>query len=443
MNQSSLIGHVLELCELTDLSSDASDKIVASFFHKRKYLGAKDRRFILESVYIFIRNRRFIDILLKRFANENINSSELDTTHIRYLPLYVASSLVVENTNTKIDLSTINTYWKTYFPNIDIEQYISWMNDNKELKFLYHDKIKYLAVRYSTSDWFVQELIKQYGEETEKLLETFNTSAQTILRVNQLKTNREECMRRLNDEGIKAVPTSISPVGLVALNRFNCNTSQAFKEGWYEIQDEGSQLVSILTSPKPGDFIIDACAGAGGKTLHLANLIQDKGRILSLDVNEYKLKALSKRAERAGVKSITTKLQKEIKSKELNNSADVILVDAPCSGTGRLRRSPETKLRITEDNVNYYASLQLNILQEYFQYVKVGGKLVYVTCSVLESENEKIIETFLSNNQNYVLAASSDKLFYSICKPNDRYIKLLPHIHHTDGFFIAIMNRIS
>jgi len=269
MNTTSLVGHVLQLFEQIDGQTQPADHITADFFRQKKYLGSHDRRFISEAVFGMIRHRRFIKTLVKEFVSENPRTQELEGPHVRYLALYVAYLRGVENQS---NLSP--NFWKTYFPKIELEQFSDWIDLHKDRKFLDSDATVQLGVKYSFPDWMVNEWQEQIGGETENLLQALNSSPSVSLRVNLLKTTRDACRERLLKEGIETELSNVSTAGLLSQKRFHNLSSKSFLEGWYEIQDEGSQLVSQIADPRPGEIVIDACAGAGGKSLHMAQLIR-------------------------------------------------------------------------------------------------------------------------------------------------------------------------
>jgi 16S rRNA (cytosine967-C5)-methyltransferase len=207
------------------------------------------------------------------------------------------------------------------------------------------------------------------------------------------------------------------------------------------MQDEGSQLISLIASPKSGDVVIDACAGAGGKTLHLAELMKNEGEIVAIDIERKRLEELQSRANRAGITIIRTMLRNEVLPENFFSKADLVLVDAPCSGTGTIRRNPALKWSVNESLVKHYAEQQMNILEENSRYVKQGGKLVYATCSLMRQENEEIVEAFLEKHNYFTLRTPKEEWIKYHLSFSPNAIALLPHRHQTDGFFVVILNR--
>lgn len=356
-----------------------SDKTLEYIFKTNKKLGKRDRQFIAETTYNIIRNY--------------------------FLYSYLAGS------------KNIETILNTYLQNIQNNAALS----NHHLP----DKIK-----LSFNDDLWQEGIQQLGHEKWiKEAMALNQPAPLVLRTNTLKTSRQELKEKLHSLDIECTEITDVPESLIILNKKYLSQNDLFKSGYYEFQDLSSQKVShfipkeILANAKR---IVDACAGAGGKTLHLSALMKNKGQIIAMDTDEKKLKELQKRAARAGCSNITIKHINSSKViKRLHQSADILLVDAPCSGTGIIKRNPDTKLKFSSEHLKKLIALQKNILQNYASIVKPGGYLLYVTCSILPSENEKQTEWFLSQHQNFKLI--KQQTLY----PSEGY----------DGFYLVLLKN--
>ncbi len=436
MNNSSLIGHIIQLLEHTETETLPPDRVTASFLRSKKYLGPSERRFISDTIFGIIRYRKYIRSLLKQFIETHPDMIALEGPHVRYLAYFTIFITIFDN---KFQIPPL--YWKTHFPNIDLEYFNNWVVRNKTLDPLTSDNISYLSTKYSFQEWMVQRWIEQVGGEIEQLLVKLNQPAQTILRVNTRKIKREECQSRLRAEGIETEKTLISPAGLITNKRFNFRAFNTFKEGLFEVQDEGSQLISLIADPKPGNVVIDACAGAGGKSLHLGDIMNNEGKIYSIDVNNERLRELESRAKRSGINIIKIISRDNLKPETLIEKADIVLVDAPCSGVGTIRRNPGLKWSVTKSLVQHYSNLQKEILSFNSSFVKCGGKLVYATCSIFKEENENIVENFLKTHLNFIPVDLTD-YFHGIDLKRDRKsITLYPHRYNTDGFFIAIMKR--
>jgi 16S rRNA (cytosine967-C5)-methyltransferase len=299
------------------------------------------------------------------------------------------------------------------------------VNANKLLQFFSRSDLP-RAVKESIPDWLDQIGFEQLGSRWEKLLKALNTQAPVVLRANRLKTDREKLRLALEREGIDARPFEGFEDALVLAVRKNVFRTEAFKKGLFEVQDLASQAVAPFLDPQPGERVIDACAGAGGKTLHIAALMKNKGRLISMDVEERKLGELRVRTSRNGVDIVEVRVIESSKTiKRLENSADRVLLDVPCSGLGVLRRNPDAKWKMTPRQIDEISKIQREILGTYPKMVKSGGVLVYSTCSLLPSENEKQVQWFLSENSDWSL--EGEKHFW----PDEGF----------DGFYMAKLRR--
>jgi 16S rRNA (cytosine967-C5)-methyltransferase len=440
MNLSSLVGHLLELLRLTEKTSKPIDRVIAEFFRTRSYLGSHDRRFVAEKYYAIVRHRRYLEALLEQCAADLPHGGFLDHLPERYVVLYLFSELRLMS-DLPVDQILPMSLWKTSFPSIDLSSVVEWWKIHSSLDFLGADPIVSLGVKYSFQDWMVAEWLSALGTETDRLLEAMNRQAPVTLRVNLLKCTVEECRARLQEEGIASERTVLSPVGLVLAKRFAAQSSPAFRDGWFEIQDEGSQLISVVANPQPGSLLIDACAGAGGKSLHLAELMGNRGEIVAVDIDRRKLSELETRARRAGVTNIRTIASGDLDPMQFQNTADCILVDAPCSGSGTIRRNPGIKWRLTESSIEEFHKLQSVLLGTYAGCVKVGGKLLYSTCSLFRRENEAVIAEFISMHKQFQLLPIS-----GVCRApedpgNGIGCTLYPQRWGTDGFYLALLER--
>ncbi len=302
------------------------------------------------------------------------------------------------------------------------------------------------ALRLSFPTWLLERFVNALGrEEGLALASAMNGRAPLTVRVNGARISREELQARLAEEKIVARPTELSPMGLVFETRVNAFGLRAFQDGLYEVMDEGSQLVAEAVAPPPRGRVADACAGAGGKTLALAALLDGQGRILALDSAGKKLEELRRRARRAGLSNVAAR---EVKGAQLPPEAklggwDRVLVDAPCSGLGTLRRNPEARWRLSPKAVDAFPSLQLSLLVTYAPLVAPGGRVIYATCTVLPEENERVVERFLAERPDFSLMPLKEIWGKERCGRlgDETFLKLYPHRHDTDGFFAAVMRR--
>ncbi|HCN77885.1 MAG TPA: RNA methyltransferase, partial [Verrucomicrobiales bacterium] len=252
------------------------------------------------------------------------------------------------------------------------------------------------AVRASLPDWLDELMARELGADWPAIRDSLNQPAAVFLRVNTLKTDRRSLKVRLAQEGFITETVTDIPTALRMAQRYNVFGLAAFKEGLFEVQDASSQRIAPFLQVEPGQKVVDACAGAGGKALHMAALMQNKGRVIALDIHEWKLKELRKRAARAGVDVIETRPIESAKTfKRLAGHADRLLLDVPCSGLGVLRRNPDAKWKLRPEEIARLIVQQQEILQSYSRMVKPGGKMVYATCSILPAENEKQVQAFL------------------------------------------------
>lgn len=370
-----------------------ADKVIQRNLKNQRQWGARDRRFFAETVYEIVRWER----LLAYLADDN-------------------------------DLWKI---WAAYWVRQGHE-----LPDWPELEGFSAEKIKQrqkdipsFAIAQSIPDWMDKVLNQEIGPEYKEVVRALNQPAEVFLRVNGLKTTVEELIPVLKEAGIDAERVSDDlPFALRLKERKNVFITEPFKKGLFEVQDAASQMVAPLLDVQPGHRVIDACAGAGGKSLHLAALMKNKGKILSLDIHEWKLKELKVRARRDGVDVIETRpIESSKVIKRLYDTADRVLLDVPCSGMGVLRRNPDSKWKLSEDEIARLHDLQYEILTNYSGMTKKGGKLVYATCSLLPSENEQQIQKFLQ--------ANGDKWTL------EKEIHLRPDREGFDGFYAALLKR--
>lgn len=303
-----------------------------------------------------------------------------------------------------------------------------------------------LALKSNMPDWLWQKLASKFGEdEAMKLASALNTPASLDLRVNALKSNREDVIASLAQAPILAEPTPYSPFGLRVIKKPSIQNLPLFKDGTIEVQDEGSQILAQLLGAKRGEMVADFCAGAGGKTLALGATMRNTGRLYAFDISEKRLAKLKPRLARSGLSNVHPVViahERDAKIKRLAGKLDRVLVDAPCSGLGTLRRNPDVKWRQTQAGVGELNVKQASILDSAARLVKAGGRLVYATCSILDEENEGIVAQFLATHPDFSLLPASQVLEeQKIQLEMGDYLKLYPHKHNTDGFFAAVFQR--
>ncbi len=383
--------------ELIFTEKKYADKVIEKILKSNPKWGARDRRFIAETIYDIVRWYR----------------------------------LFIELTGADED-----DYWKLLavwclWNKVDFPDWEELKGVNRKKILENYEQLKTnRKIRESIPDWLDELGVKELGTKWEKELEALNEEAKVVLRVNTIRISRNELQKQLQElENISTDAPTDFPDALLLEERQNIFTRQQFKDGLFEVQDGGSQLIAPFLQVKPGMRVIDACAGAGGKTLHLAALMQNKGRIIALDTEEWKLDELKKRGRRAGVANVETRLIESSKTiKRLENSADRLLLDVPCSGLGVLKRNPDAKWKMSLDFIEQVKELQQRILADYSSMVKTGGEMVYSTCSLFPSENEKQVETFLKNQpQHFELLEQKTVL------PSAGF----------DGFFMARLKKLK
>lgn len=376
-----------------------ADKAVEKALKRDKRWGSRDRKFVAETIYDIVRWKRlYAEIAEVKEPFDRVNLWRLFSVWcvLKGIPL---------------------PEWNQIEP-----------TPTRRIKGRFDELSKIRKFRESIPDWIDEVGVSELGEDAwTKEIAALNKQADVILRTNTLKIDRESLQKQLRTENIITEKLPDHPDALKLTERTNVFKTQAFKDGLFEVQDASSQLVAAYLDVQPGMKVVDACAGAGGKTLHLASLMKNKGQIIAMDIYESKLKKLKIRARRNGAHNIDTKIIDSTKPiKKLYNKADRVLIDAPCSGLGVLRRNPDSKWKLQPEFLDTIRSTQQNILKQYSKMVKPGGKLVYATCSVLPSENQNQIKTFLESNREFMLI--SDRI-------------VLASESGYDGFYMALLQR--
>lgn len=330
--------------------------------------------------------------------------------------------------------------------------HVDWervLADDEEIAAI-SDPAERLGVRRGLPDWLAAELIRTRGEEdADELARALADTPPIALRANTLKTTAEALAARLLEEhGLRAAPGKLSGSAVVLETRANVFPSAAFQEGAFEVQDEGSQLVAELVAPPPGGVVIDACAGAGGKTLAIGAQLGGRGRVLALDPSERKIEELRRRARRAGLSNVqalamTAEGDLPAEAAALLGRADRVLIDVPCSGVGVLRRNPELRWRVQPGDLERLSRAQLEIARRFSPLVRPGGRLIYATCSILPEENQAVVERIAELGFGVVspIEIWGRKRAAALTGGDERFLELLPHRHDTDGFFAAVLRR--
>ena len=304
-----------------------------------------------------------------------------------------------------------------------------------------------LSVQAELPEWLVEKMRTSYSDEDILIIGlSMQQGAPLDIRVNTLLAKRDDILQLLHDKNIEVAATPYSPIGIRLKEKIPLSRDALFVEGKIEVQDEGSQLLGFLLAPKRNDMVVDFCAGAGGKTLMLSALMNSQGRLYAMDTSEKRLANLKPRLKRSGASNIQPMLiahENDLKVKRLAGKIDRVLVDAPCSGLGTLRRSPDLKFRQSPGSIEEFTRKQAAILASASRLLKKGGRLVYATCSILPEENQLIVQAFLAAHPDFVLHPAGEVLRQQkIALEMGDYLELRPHLHGTDGFFAAVLERI-
>ena len=392
-----------------------ADAVVSHYFRDHRELGHADRAFVAETVFAVLRRGRSLEA---RCAGQ-LSDRRL-----------LLAALAITRNWTQRELAPVLKASE--------EEWLAAAKSMSDADFP-------PAVRCDLPDWLYNALEAQFGaEEVIKLAQGLNQPAPLDLRVNTVKTNRDAVIAQFASEDIVAVPGPLSPTAVRLRGKPALAKYPLFLSGAFEVQDEGSQLLGYLVDPKRGEMVVDFCAGAGGKTLLLGALMKNTGRLYAYDVSDKRLARLKPRLARSGLSNVhpaRIEHERDTKIKRLAGKADRVLVDAPCSGLGTLRRNPDLKWRQSEASVAELALKQAAILDSAAKMVRPGGRVVYATCSLLTAENDAIIEAFLASHPDFTLTPASEVLAKHGIEMTGDTLRLLPHLHNTDGFFAAVLDK--
>ena len=393
-----------------------ADQQLRQFFRDNPRLGSGDRGVVADTVYAALRRRRFLEAITPTGS-----------------PREIALAALVKVQG--VGLSQIESVLKG--------DEKAWLLGLKVADADEHP----LGVRAELPDWVIERLRAQMGDdEILALGRGMQQPAPLDLRVNTMKAPREAVLERLAFDELEAVPGRYSPTSVRLTEKPALNKHPMFLDGAVEVQDEGSQLLGMLVEPRRGEMVVDFCAGAGGKTLQLGAAMNSQGRLYAFDISDARLTNLAPRLKRSGLSNVFPQRianENDAKVKRLRGKIDRVLVDAPCTGLGTLRRNPDLKSRQTEEGLAELNAKQRSILDAAASLLKPGGRLVYGTCSLLREENEAIVEAFLAAHPDFHVVPAKEVLDRIGVKLPDTgpYMRLYPHIHHTDGFFAAVLER--
>ncbi|MCG5073000.1 RsmB/NOP family class I SAM-dependent RNA methyltransferase [Paraburkholderia tagetis] len=393
-----------------------ADAVTSRFFREHPKLGHAERGVIAEAVFAVLRRRM-------EFAHLAESGTGSPTRRLTLLGLMATAG----RSAIRPFVSDAEATWLEHVAKIDPVSLPQ-------------------RVQLNLPEWIVKALETRFeAAELAQLAAALNYPAPLDLRANPIKASRDELLRALAAVGIEAGETPFAPFGVRVTGKPALARLDAFKEGWFEVQDEGSQLLCSLVAPRRGEMVVDFCAGAGGKTLALGAMMRSTGRLYAFDISERRLAKLKPRLARSGLSNVNPVLidsEHDAKIKRLIGKIDRVLVDAPCSGLGTLRRNPDLKWRQSPESLAELAPKQLSILTSAARLLKRGGRLVYATCSILEAENEAVVKQFLEAHPDFVLVNAREALAdQRVDLDTGEYLSMWPHRHATDGFFAAVLER--
>jgi len=410
-----LLGHAATLLAELLRFERAADQAVSAYFRRHRNLGQRDRAFVAETVYAVLRRRRSLEAAAGGSGPRSLAIAALVRVH-------GLSGRALEDTLTETERALVARVRAARGGGLAP------------------------AVQADMPDWLWQRLAAEYGDtEAMQIARASLNPAPLDLRVNLARVGLEEVLAQLAARGIAATRTPYSPAGARLEGRPQINRDPLFAQGLIEVQDEGSQLLAYLLAPRRGEMVADFCAGAGGKTLAIAMLMRGSGRVYAMDTSRKRLAALAPRAARAGVSNIHPLVlsgENDVRAKRLAGKLDRVLVDAPCSGFGTLRRNPDLKWRYGPERIEALAEEQFRILVAAAALLKPGGRLVYATCSLLAAENEGVAERFAAARPEFAPLDCAKLLAEQrIPLATGTRLRLWPHEHGTDGFFAAAFER--
>jgi 16S rRNA (cytosine967-C5)-methyltransferase len=444
------IAAAIDILAAIEEGGRPADDIAADYFRRRRYIGAKDRAQVSAHVYAVLRHRAVIDWWITRVSQGEVAPGARSRA---IAALAVAPTLPSPASGggsgrrwTADDIAA--SFDGGRFRPAALSSAEQRLARGLAGRSLTHPEMP-RAVACDLPEWLEPHLAAVYGRHLEDEMAALNAAAPLDLRVNALKGDRERARRALAAEDIQAEPTPWSPLGLRLRHRAPLAGAAAFKEGFVEVQDEGSQIAALLADARPGMRVVDFCAGAGGKTLALAARMQNRGKLIACDTAGWRLERAGKRLRRAGISNVERRALSSERDPWVRHHAksfDLVFVDAPCLGIGSWRRNPDGKWRARPLDLAELIVRQRDILASAARLVKPGGRLVYVTCSLLVEEDEAQAEGFLAAHEDFVLypaARAWEETIGGRSPGGDDYLRLTPARHGTDGFFVAIFERAA
>ena len=435
MTPGARIAAAIDILEALAAGTRPADDVAADYFRRRRYIGSKDRAQVARHVYSVLRHRATLDWWVARAGKGEIRAAPRSR-------MMAALAIAEGEPEAEIVASFDGGKFRPAALAPDEERLVHGLAGRS----LRHPAMP-RAVANDLPDWLLPHLAAVYGDGLEEEMTGLNAAAPVDLRVNLIKTDRDGARRALAAEHVRAVPTPYSPTGLRLAERVPLSGLAAFKDGLVEVQDEASQIAALLLGARPGMRVVDFCAGAGGKTLALAAAMKNRGKIVACDTAGWRLDRSGQRLRRAGAGNVERKAlstERDPWVKRHARSFDRVLVDAPCLGVGSWRRNPDAKWRGTPQDLAELQVRQHDILASAGRLVKPGGRLAYVTCSLLHEENEAQAERFLAETPDFALVPITQawaEAIGTLCPVEGDFLRLTPAQHGTDGFFVAVFER--
>jgi len=433
------------------------DRILEDMQNKELFLSRRDQALFYALVYGVLRWRGMLDWIIDYFSKTSLKKIDPRVLNILRLGLFQIIYLnrvpVSAAVNTSVEIAkSFASSRAAGFVNALLRKAAG---EYKKIPFPDYDKnpAYSLSVRKSFPEWLIKRWLNRFGlKETKALCDAINTIPPITVRTNSLRTTRDDLVESLVYDVQQIENTTYSPDGIRFIKPGKTISEiKAFKDGWFQVQDEAAQLVTCLLNPRPGDTVLDACAGLGGKTGHIAQMMKNTGSLLALDNQADKLQRLESEMKRLGISIVTTcnydlaiPFDRQFSYKGFSGF-DRILLDAPCSGLGVLRRNPDAKWSISGNKLNGCKERQINFLDNLAQLVKPSGTLVYAVCSTEPEENEEVVKGFLNKHSEFVINNKLEGLpknVYSLINKN-QYLKTFPHINNMDGFFAVCFKRVT
>lgn len=442
----------LYILNTLDKGHNTLDSLLEDVFREKTLFSKKDRALLQALVFGVLRWRGRLDWIIDYFSKTRLNKIDIKVLNILRLGIFQIIYLdripVSAAVNTSVEMTkAVAAPWVVGYVNGLLRNAV---REYRHVAFPEVDKDpgKALATKKSFPKWLIKRWLNRFGlKETGRLCDAINTIPPITVRCNTLKTRREKLVKALEGYAEKIEITNYAPDGVFFFNpKISIPEIEAFEYGLFQVQDEAAQLVTLVLNPQPGETILDACSGLGGKTGHIAQIMKNRGRLVAMDKNKNKLLRLESEMHRLGVSIVTTcihDLSTPLNRKDFGKF-DRILLDAPCSGLGVLRRNPDTKWRASQQNPAYCQKKQSLFLDNLAHLVKPSGVLVYAVCSMEPEENELVIKDFLNKHAQFSIEKRPAGLPFDACSlvTGNGYLKTFPHLNNMDGFFSVCLKRI-